>query len=348
MTSVESRICAVRGHQAHDAARGVLTLVVELPLPFAVLVLPGAVVLATGSTLSFLLRGRKQGMKRVNDDDAENPVWMALYGDVFRPPLLGGALGLMVGAGVSTMITELAEGLYRHSFFSDCLAVACASFCLGRLHGALGTSRHASYVASILLVLLQIALYLDELRALETNLRVTWFVALHGFAFVGVHTGCQFGALRPQGFFTGFKKIHREIPHSPLSQLVPLFGEAALMVWIGMASYTYWPSQLFQVPASVSATLAVVCSQLSLLMIHRRLTQEDYRWWWLSYCYGAFMSFCFDAFRIWTDCEDQPRSACGVAFLGSLQSALIAGSTSFLINLRMMLYVYSKLVCDDV
>lgn len=97
-----------------------------------------------------------------------------------------------------------------------------------------------------------------------------------------------------------------------------------------------------------SATLAVVCSQLSLLMIHRRLTQEDYRWWWLSYCYGAFMSFCFDAFRIWTDCEDQPRSACGVAFLGSLQSALIAGSTSFLINLRMMLYVYSKLVCDDV
>ena len=42
-----------------------------------------------------------------------------------------------------------------------------------RLHGALGTSRHASYVASILLVLLQIALYLDELRALETNLRVS-------------------------------------------------------------------------------------------------------------------------------------------------------------------------------
>ena len=27
---------------AHDAARGVLTLVVELPLPFAVLVLPGS------------------------------------------------------------------------------------------------------------------------------------------------------------------------------------------------------------------------------------------------------------------------------------------------------------------
>ncbi|CAE7701897.1 CDC27 [Symbiodinium sp. CCMP2456] len=387
VTTVESRICAVgRGDQggkhamalalflpdaqlkhappaAHDAARGVLALVVKLPLPFAVLVLPGsaatttecsalylrrilepavlesslltgAVVLATGSTFSYLIRGRKQGMKRVNDDDEEERGWMALYGDVFRPPPLGGALGLMVGAGVSTMLTELAEGLYGHSFFSDCLAVACASFCLGRLHGALGTSCHAAFVASILVVLLQIAVYLDELRALQTNLRVTWFVALHGFAFVGVHTGCQFSALRPNGFFTGFKKIHRVIPHSPLSQLAPLFGEAALMVWIGMASYSYWPSQLFQVPASVSATLAVVCSQLSLLMIHRRLTQEDYRWWWLSYCYGAFMSFCFDAFRVWTDCEDQARSACGVALLGSLQNALIAGSTSFLMNLR--------------
>ncbi|CAE7194435.1 CDC27 [Symbiodinium sp. CCMP2592] len=238
VTFVESRHCAVRGNQAHDAARGVLKLMVELPLPFAVLVLPGAVALATGSIFSDHICGRKQGTKRFHDDDEEEQTWMALYGDVFRPPLFGSALGLMVGAGVSTMLTELAEGLYGHSFFSDCLAVACATFCLGRLHGALGTSRHAAYVASILVVLLQIAVYLDELRALRTKLRVTWFVALHGFAFVGVHAGCQFSALRQHGFFTGFKKIHREIPHSPISQLAPLFGEAALMVWIGMASYS--------------------------------------------------------------------------------------------------------------
>ena len=122
-----------------------------------------------------------------------------------------------------------------------------------RLHGALGTSRHAAYVASILVVLLQIAVYLDELRALQTQLRVplsprlvyqdwhspdgvqldvplesleflrTCFVALHGFAFAGVHAGCQFSALRQRGFFTGFKKIPRDIPHFPISQRLAEF-----------------------------------------------------------------------------------------------------------------------------
>ncbi|CAK9050167.1 unnamed protein product [Durusdinium trenchii] len=291
------------------------------PKEVVLVLLPGVLLLHSfGVGGLHQLRTSDPNLKESRDGGLEEDDvgWKNIYGDVMRPPRGALLLGLAVAYGAGQWATLLGA--------PELLRGVLASFVLGRLSSFL---RLSSWTPTTLPLL-----FVEEWPFLRRSVApCTELLRCAAVGVVGFGFGRRCPPLESTGFFQGYHRLAREIPSTTTvwTSGVPLvFASFLLLAFLGRQGAT--------TPRLCRALSTVLCCELSLLTTYQRLQQENHRWHW--WCFNvAFLGAL--SFQVTLSMEDQD-----LTWLQIVSSALLAGSTAFLVNLRMLLFAYSHCVCD--
>mmetsp|Transcript_18615 Transcript_18615/g.43751 ORF Transcript_18615/g.43751 Transcript_18615/m.43751 type:complete len:334 (-) Transcript_18615:399-1400(-) len=290
---------------------------------------------------------------RKGDLHCDEPnAWMALYGDVMRPPRLRKLLCIVVAAGCQLFIASTVEcvndisgpNLDIESCVPMLLIQSVLTFGCGctfaPLLKSMGMGRWQPACSGAM-----IAIGEERARALP-------ILAL----CAGICLGLGRDALEAGGFFSGFHAVPRPVPLSTTCASRPVALPLAALLLGSWGSCCLAavedPAEVLHSPRASGAVAALLSSlgiELSLLTTYSLLLAEDHRWWWPSFAVGCATVLSFHAPLLCAACWQPGQPAlheCLLEVGSACRLMLIVGSLGSLTSLRLVLFMYGKLTID--
>ena len=325
-----------------------------------------------------------------NEKEAQDESgWKMVHGDVFRPPEHPVLLAVVAGSGVqmvSMMVVTLVVACLGFLSLSNRGALLSSMILLFVLAGSFGgytTARllklfkrqawlNVSYVAFLLpAVCMIIYLGLNTITWVKhassaipfTTLLVLfalWLCVSVPLVLVGAAIGYKRPAMEMPC------RVHlmpRLIPPRPwhLSSLAVFpaagvlpFGAAFIELVFILSSF--WQGRVYYVFGFLGLVFVIVCvtcTEVSIFMTYRFLTNNDYEWWWKSFLMTAFSGvylFGYSLYYLFAILTiRQPTSMAlyiGYMFWASLLFALFTGTIGFYASFAFVRKIYGSIKID--
>nr|CCC89987.1 putative endosomal integral membrane protein [Trypanosoma congolense IL3000] len=321
----------------------------------------------------------------VGGADIEEPRWKLVRGDVFRTPSNALILTGLVSTGCQMMsmfvltllfsVVGVTQLWHTGSLLTNFILFFCCSSCVsGFVAGRMLVSFHMKswkngLTAVTMVPLAMLGTYLigntinwSKQASTAVSLRVLfiiiflWIAVPVPLSFCGLSAGFRAGAFELP---TKLSSIPRAIPSQSIRKrwLLILMGGAvsfcAAFMEIVCVLGSFWKGQPFLYMGylfGVTLIIAAVCAEVAVVVTFAMLCEEDYQWWWGSFCTSGSCGvyyFCYSLAYLFGSLEiRQPLSVLlflVYTFEISLVIMVILGTMGFIASAAFVRVTYSAI-----